>query len=183
MPPELTVHLKRASQCAAWLLVVWIVNVTGVAAQRLSRLPTEPHVGSLIHASLSCLPRVINRTFRKMIHIRWSCIDQLRPPREKPNIIIKSSIFRIFLRAHYMPHRPARICFIAQGYRLKNIRRSRGRSGFEERSNARLAGISTRVDQLTPACVISTIKSFLSHSLQDEVSENRPLSESHRPAR
>jgi len=31
--------------------------------------------------SLSRFPCVINTTFRKMIHIRWCCIDRLRPPR------------------------------------------------------------------------------------------------------
>src|SRR3981189_2489842 len=31
--------------------------------------------------SLSRFPCVINTTFRKMTHIRWCCIDQLRPPR------------------------------------------------------------------------------------------------------
>jgi hypothetical protein len=30
--------------------------------------------------SLSRFPCVINTTFRKMIHIRWCCIDRLRPP-------------------------------------------------------------------------------------------------------
>jgi hypothetical protein len=33
--------------------------------------------------------------------------------------MIKSSIFHIFLRSHYASLRPARICFIAQDYRLK----------------------------------------------------------------
>jgi hypothetical protein len=31
--------------------------------------------------SLSRFPCVINTTFRKMIYIRWCCIDRLRPPR------------------------------------------------------------------------------------------------------
>jgi hypothetical protein len=33
--------------------------------------------------------------------------------------MIKYSIFRIFLRTHYTTLRRARICFIAQDYRLK----------------------------------------------------------------
>jgi hypothetical protein len=39
------------------------------------------HMSVLCSAeSLSRFPCVINTTFRKMIHIRWCCIDRLRPP-------------------------------------------------------------------------------------------------------
>jgi hypothetical protein len=48
--------------------------------QRLSRFPTTPHVVLCSADSLSLFACVINTTFRKIIHIRWCCIDQLRPP-------------------------------------------------------------------------------------------------------
>jgi hypothetical protein len=52
--------------------------------QRLARLPAAQrrHMSILCSVeSLSRFPCAINTTFRKLIHIRWCCTDQLSPPR------------------------------------------------------------------------------------------------------